>query len=157
MLASTSSSASIPQPVVPGSQAILLFTLGGARYGLPLTHVERVLPMAAVLRLPDRSSGMLGVLNLHGAVLPVVDPRPRLGIASPTWTADQRLIVLTTPTLRFLLWVDGVEDVVDQAPEPISGLSSAASTRLTTHVLRQPGELVPVLSAAALQECATGQ
>jgi purine-binding chemotaxis protein CheW len=149
--------ASAHEAVATSSQAVLLFRLGERRYGLPLTQVERVLPMASVLTLPEQSSGMLGVLNLHGTVLAVVDPRPRLGMPSPPWTADQRLLVLTTATQRFLLWVDGVEDVVDHAPEAISAFGSPEPNRLTTHVLQHQGELVPILSAVALQECPGGR
>jgi purine-binding chemotaxis protein CheW len=144
--------------VAPASNAVLLVTIGGARYGLPLAQVQRVLPMASVLRLPDQPSGTLGVLNLRGDVLRVVDPRPRLGLTSPACTADQRLIVLAAGSQRFLLWVDGVEDVAEHPSEALSALDSHDPNRLTTHVLRRDsGELVPVLSAFALQECGSGR
>ena len=145
--------ASAPEPVATSRHAVLLLKLGGRRYGLPLTQVERVFPMAALLRLPDQSIGVLGVLNVHGTVLSVVDPRPRLGIPSPAWTTDQRLIVLSTPSQRFLLWVDAVEDVTDHAPEAISAVGSPDPNRLATHVLQRDGELIPILSAVALQDC----
>jgi chemotaxis signal transduction protein len=148
---------SAAESVALDSDAVLLLRLGGRRYGLPLGQVERVLPMAAVCPLPDQPTGMLGVLNLHGAVLPVVDPRPRLGLASPAWTADQRLVVLATASQRFLLWVDELEDVVDHAAEALSAIGSADGQRLTTHVLRWGDELVPILSPLALQECGSGR
>lgn len=148
--------ASAPEPVVTTSHAVLLLKLGGQPYGLPLTQVERVLPMASVLRLPDQASGMLGVLNVHGTVLPVIDPRPRLGIPSPTWRPDQRLVAVATPSQRFLLWVDAVEDVADHAPEAVSAVGSPQANRLTTCVLQREGELVPILSAVALQDCLGG-
>jgi purine-binding chemotaxis protein CheW len=146
-----------PEPAALNSEAVLLLRLGGRRYGVLLSHVERVLPMAAVSPLPDQPIGMLGVLNLHGAVLPVVDPRPRLGLPSPAWTADQRLVVLAAASERFLLWVDELEDVVDHAADALSAIGSAGGQRLTTHVLRLANELVPILSPRALQECGSGQ
>jgi chemotaxis signal transduction protein len=149
MLAAASTSASVR----PHAQAVLLVMLGAARYALPLTEVERVLPMASVLRVPDQPGGMLGVLNLHGEVLPVVDPRARLGLPRPACAPDQRLIVLTAGGRRFLLWVDAVEDIAEHAPEALSAFGSAQADKLTTHVLRRPGELVPVLSPSALREC----
>lgn len=148
---------SVLESVALDSSAVLLVRLGGRRYGLLLSDVERVLPMAAVSRLPDESPGMLGVLNLHGAVLPVIDPRPRLGLASPTWTAEQRLVLLASASQRFLLWVDELEDVVDHVAEALSAISSTDGQRLTTHVLRWGTELVPILSPRALQECGTGR
>jgi len=146
------------ESVTPASNAVLLVTIGGARYGLPLAQVQRVLPMASVLRLPGQPSGTLGVLNLRGEVLRVVDPRPRLGLSSPACTPDQRLVVLAAGSQRFLVWVDAVEDVTEHSADALAALDSHEPNRLTTHVLRRgSGELVPVLSAFALQESGTGR
>jgi chemotaxis signal transduction protein len=146
------------ESVAPGNNAVLLVTIGGGRYGLPLAQVQRVLPMASVLRLPGQPSGTLGVLNLRGDVLRVIDPRPRLGLTTPACTPDQRLIVLAAGSQRFLVWVDAVEDVAEHPTDALSPLDAHEPNRLTTHVLRRSsGELVPVLSAVALQESGTGR
>jgi chemotaxis signal transduction protein len=124
--------------------AALLVRVGEHRYGLPLTAVERVLPMAAVLPLPEADSSMLGVLNLHGSVLPVVDPRSRLGMPTPDLTTDQRLVLLRGKS-AFLMWVDEVEDVVTLSPEALT----AASGTLVSGVMRLGETIVPLLAPAA--------
>ena len=45
--------------------AMLLIRLGERHYGLPLDAVERIMPMAQVLALPDTGDGLLGMLNLQ--------------------------------------------------------------------------------------------
>ena len=74
--------------------AVLLIRLGDRRFGLPLESVERVMPMVHVLSLPESGDGLLGMLNMHGHVLPVVNPHPRLGLATPQMTTEQRLVLL---------------------------------------------------------------
>ncbi|TMF05367.1 MAG: chemotaxis protein CheW [Chloroflexi bacterium] len=134
----------------PTHTAVLLVRLGERQYGLPLAIVERVLPMAAVLQLPDSGEGLLGVLNLHGEILPVMDPHQRLGLARPVLAAEQRLVLLRSYT-RFLLWVDEVEEVVDVTSEALSEVPVQHTSPTITRVLRLGESIVPVLAATALE------
>jgi chemotaxis signal transduction protein len=130
--------------------AVLLIKLGGQQYGLPLASVERVLPMAFVLGMPDSGNGLLGMLNLHGQVLPVIDPHPRLGVPSPSLGADQRLVLLRTG-VPFLLWVEEVEEVVSGAADALSAVPEQRANALVPRVLRLGDRIVPVLAPAALE------
>jgi purine-binding chemotaxis protein CheW len=132
------------------TSAALLVRLGGSRYGLPLSAVERVLPMAAVVAVPESGNGLLGMLNLHGNVLPVADPRARLGLSRPSVTADHRLILLRGDK-PFLLWVDEVEEVVSLGPEAFSGVPSQQLSPVAPAVVRLGESIVPLLAPAALE------
>ena len=102
--------------VMSTEDAVLIVEIGGCPYGLPLKAVERVLPMAYVLPVPDSGQALLGMLNLHGDVLPVVDPRRRLGLSTPNIASDHRLIVVCPvdrTAERFLMWVDQVDEVFE--------------------------------------------
>jgi purine-binding chemotaxis protein CheW len=129
---------------------VLLVRLGEQQYGLPIASVERVLPMAYVIPLPDSGKGLLGMLNLHGQVLPVIDPRPHLGLSNPTPAAAHRLVLLKANT-RFLLWVDNVEEVVTCAPDSLSDVPAQHSGALVRRLLRLGDAIVPVLAPFALE------
>ena len=105
------------------TETVLLVRLGERQYGLPIASVERVLPMAYVSPLPDVGEGLLGMLNLHGQVLPVLDPRPLLGLPTPAPAAEHRLVLLSSTT-RFLMWVDMVEEVVTCPHDSMSEIPS---------------------------------
>ena len=127
---------------------MLVVHLADRRFGLPLADVERVMPMAYVLPLPESSHNLMGVLNLHGEILPVVDPRPRLALPTPTITPEHRL-VLMTGILRFLLWVDAIEEVVPGA-DALSTLPAQQTNPLVARVMRLGDTIVPVLAPSAL-------
>jgi purine-binding chemotaxis protein CheW len=131
-------------------KAALLIRLGDQRYGVPLSAVERVLPMAAVLVLPESDDGLLGMLNLHGSVLPVVDPRARLGLVTPGVAAGQRLILLRGAT-QFLMWVDEVDDVIALSPESVSEVPTSRTSPVVTSVVRLNETIVPLLAPGALE------
>lgn len=135
---------------------MLLVRVAGRQFGLPLGAVERVLPMASVLSLPDMGRSLLGMLNLHGEVVPVIDPRPRLGLPSATPSAEHRMVVLRgSGNNRFLLWVDDVEEVVTLTPEEQSGVPAQQASPAAPSVLRLGDTIVPLLAPAALEPRAT--
>jgi len=70
---------------------LVVFDLEGQRYALPLGAVDRVLPMVAVSPLPKAPAIALGVINLHGQALPVLDIRRRFGLPTREYgLADRR-------------------------------------------------------------------
>jgi len=134
----------------PTGVAILLVRLGERQFGLPLEAVERIMPMAHVLSLPDAGDGLLGMLNVHGNVLPVIDPHPRLGLPTPRLAAEQRLVLLRA-TVPFLLWVDDVEEVVVSGADGLSVVPAQQTSPLIARVLRLGENIVPVLAPGALE------
>jgi purine-binding chemotaxis protein CheW len=129
--------------------AVLLIHIADRACGLPLACVERVLPMAYVLPLPESGRDLAGVLNLHGDILPVVDPRPRLGLPTPPPTPEQHL-VLVAGEAHFLLWVDSIDEVVPGAaalrPDPMPQVSP-----LVAQVIRLGDQIVPILAPTAFE------
>ena len=51
----------------------LLFHLGAQRYALDVGQVAAVLPMVAIRPIPHAPPGVAGLINYHGAPLPVID------------------------------------------------------------------------------------
>lgn len=112
------------------SRQLVIFSIGPRRFGLDLHAVERVTRAVFVTEVPDSPTGVMGVINVQGQILPVVDLR-RLwgetredeGIA----LTDDFIIVRRTartedspapPTHgQVALWVESVEGVVNYAPE----------------------------------------
>jgi purine-binding chemotaxis protein CheW len=138
-----------------GSDRLLLVGhVGEQAFALPAASVERVVRMAALTPLPDAPAGIVGMLNLGGTALPVVDPRHRLGRPSPEVHPDQRLIVLRART-RYLLWVDEVERIVSVQPRDLDAVQSDAEQPLAPSVVRLDGEVIPVLSPEALDPSGT--
>ena len=142
----------LPEDAASTEQALamLLIRLGERQFGLPLESVERIMPMAQVLSLPDTGDGLLGMLNIHGQVLPVIDPHPRLGLPTPRLAAEQRLVLLRA-SVPFLLWVDDVEEVVITGADGLSVVPAQQNSPLVARVLRLGETIVPVLAPAALE------
>jgi chemotaxis signal transduction protein len=149
-------------------QLLVVGRIGDRRFALPATAVTYCLRMAAITPLPAAPRGIVGVLNLGGVILPVVDPRPWFDLASPPFHPEQYL-VLVRARRDYLLWVDRLEQtfaaheedfrpldldgegttIPDAAAGSLGG-GTAARPALVSVLVRIEGEVVPVLSLEVL-------
>jgi purine-binding chemotaxis protein CheW len=102
------------------SLALVVFDVDGQRYALHLAAVERAIPMVAVSPLPDAPAIALGVINLHGTVIPVVDLRRRLGCPPRDYGLTTHLLVARTKHRRLAVPVDQVLGVREVAATSVT-------------------------------------
>lgn len=114
---------------------MLTFALGAEAYGVDILRLKEIRGCSPVTRLPHSPPAVLGVLNLRGVVVPIIDLRLRFGMAAAEFTAITVIIVLSLRTAlgdrEYGIVVDKVMDVVDLLPEqvkptPATGCSIAA-------------------------------
>ncbi len=103
-------------PANPSHQ-VLTFCLGSETYAVDILLVQEIRGWAPVTRLPQAPRHILGMLNLRGSIVPVIDLRVRFGLEEAIFTPVTVIIVLSVHTAsgrrEFGLVVDGVSDVVD--------------------------------------------
>ena len=99
---------------------LVVFVIEGQRYALPLSAVERVLPMVAVSPLPQAPAITLGVINVHGRVLPVLDIRRRFGLPPRDYGLRSHLLVARTNRRTLAVPVDEVLGVSEVATEAVT-------------------------------------
>jgi purine-binding chemotaxis protein CheW len=100
-----------------GSNQMLTFTLGDETYGVDILRVQEIRGWTPVTRIPQTPPHVLGVLNLRGSIVPIVDLRMRFMLPHVEYTPLTVIIVLSveSPAGRrdFGVVVDGVSDVID--------------------------------------------
>jgi chemotaxis-related protein WspB len=72
---------------------LLIFHIGADRYGLRLHDVVRVLPLVELKRLPLAPDAVAGIMNLHGASVPVIDLNRAAGMPAGPDHFDTRIII----------------------------------------------------------------
>ena len=112
-----------PQPQIDQTseeRKFLVFRLGGDELGLP---VEAVVEVARapdrVTRIPKAPKFLAGVINLRGAVIPVIDQRQRFNMPPLEQGDGRRLVVVQTGKHRAGLIVDSVSEVLRTATDAI--------------------------------------
>lgn len=80
-------------------------------FALPVRQVQEILRVTALTRVPHAPFPVRGVTNLRGYVLPVVDLRLRLGLATAEPGPGARIMVVQSRGRLIGLLVDAVEQV----------------------------------------------
>src|SRR5688572_33498154 len=81
-----------------GSRQVLTFSLGSEVYGVDILRVKEIRGWSPVTRLPQSADSVLGVLNLRGAIVPIIDLRVRFALKAADFTPVTVIIVLSLRT-----------------------------------------------------------
>jgi purine-binding chemotaxis protein CheW len=90
----------------------LTFTLGAEEYGVDILKVQEIRGYDGVTRIPDTPDYIKGVVNLRGAIVPVVDLRIKLKLGSAAYNGFTVMVVLNLARRVIGVVVDSVSDVI---------------------------------------------
>ena len=107
------------------SRWLLAFSIG-RQYALHLAAVERVEQAVEITPLPKCPNIVLGVINVHENILPVVNVRRRFRLPDRAIEPSDRMIVAVTPRRRVVLLVDSVIGIVKRAADDITAAEAIA-------------------------------
>ena len=108
-----------------GLKQIVMFALDEPRYALPLSTVNRVVRVVEIMPLPKAPEIVLGVVNVQGHIVPVMDVRKRFHLQKRALDTDDRLIIAQTSTRTVALLVDSVVGVHTLAENEFAGSEQA--------------------------------
>lgn len=102
----------------------LTFKLGDELFAINVFKTREVLDMSKITRVPQAPDYMLGVVNVRGNAIPVVDLRLKFGLPKTEHSVHTRIIVIEVelegaPVVLGGL-ADSVHEVVDLEPEQIN-------------------------------------
>jgi purine-binding chemotaxis protein CheW len=105
------------RPRDAATQQVLTFELGNAMYGFDILRVREIRGWTAVTKIPQAPADVLGILNLRGSIVPVVDLRTRFALERAEYTQVTVIIVVSVQSQsgrnEVGVVVDGVSDVLD--------------------------------------------
>lgn len=100
----------------------LTFELAGEYYGVEILAVREIRGWSKVTRVPQSPPFVLGVLNLRGAIVPIMDLRVRFGLPGKEREPTTVTIIVAVGGRHFGMVVDGVSDVLDVEAAAISAV-----------------------------------
>jgi purine-binding chemotaxis protein CheW len=103
-------------PTAGPSYFAVLFSLDEQRYALPLIQVERIFRAAEPAPLPKAPKIVIGLLNIRGKILPVVDPRIRLNLPARDINPRGHFIIARTSRRTIVMTTDAVLGVMERPP-----------------------------------------
>lgn len=89
------------------------FRLAEETYGINVMQVQEVLRVSEIAPVPGAPHYVLGIINLRGNVVTVVDTRIRLGLKTSEVTDSTRIVIIEGSKHVVGILVDCVAEVVD--------------------------------------------
>ena len=139
-------------PSITETSQYLTFKLDDEVFALDISKVREVLDFTAVAKVPRTPDFMLGVINLRGSVVPVVDMRIKFAMSATETTVNTCIIIveieLDGETTLLGALADSVQEVIDLEPdqiEPPPRIGARLDTRFITGMGKRDSEFIIIL------------
>ena len=100
-------------------QQVLCFALAGEAYALPILKVREIQAQATITRIPKAPPYMPGVINLRGAIVPILELRHRFSLGAAPDDTRPVIVIVEVQGRTVGIRVDSVSDVLDLDPGSI--------------------------------------
>jgi purine-binding chemotaxis protein CheW len=137
---------------------LVVFQLCDEHYGVEISKVQEIIRMQHITPVPGSPGYVMGVLNLRGRIVPVLDLRRRFGLPGSVDLSTGRIVVVTFGSQIVGMAVDSVTEVLRFSHEMVekpSDLVASANTEYLKGILRVDSRLVIVVDLDVV--LATGQ
>jgi purine-binding chemotaxis protein CheW len=125
----------------------VVFCIGQEEYAVPIWQVREIISYTVPTKIPLSMEGILGVINLRGKILPIIDLGEKIGIKGYKRLDEQKIIVMEDKEGAFGAIVDDVEDVIRIQKENIHKISEdiCKGNKYMIGIAKQDNRLIAIV------------
>jgi purine-binding chemotaxis protein CheW len=101
------------------NKSFVVFTLDDQKFALHLEAVEKIAQATEIIPLPKAPEMVMGVINVQGRVIPVVDIRKRFQMTEQGIDIDDHFIICRSRQMSIAILVDSVLDIIESTSSNI--------------------------------------
>lgn len=127
------------------------FYVGDALCGMDILQVQEINKLMEVTKVPQAPEYVIGILNLRGQIVTIIDLGKKLGLGSTDLGQDPRNIIVNVPGEHIGLLVKSISDVVMADPdrvEPAPANMSGIQGNFFTGVYKTENKLIGILETS---------
>jgi len=103
---------SVSEPGASNESKYSIFQLAGYIFGLTLSDVKEIVPLPRITGIPNVHPSILGVFNLRGQIISILDLRRLLNLEINPVSTKSFILIITLKNMFFGIYVDKVLDVL---------------------------------------------
>jgi purine-binding chemotaxis protein CheW len=138
------------------SKAYLTFGLANEKFAIPVDLVQEVVEFGFVTKVPYTPEYILGIINLRGRVLPLLDTNLKLNLPATEKTSKTRILVLNLTgdddkNLHVGALVDVAREVIEIKPEDIQQTPEFENSKTSvpiTGIVNRQGDITMIIDIA---------
>ncbi|WP_426359317.1 chemotaxis protein CheW [Pseudocolwellia sp. HL-MZ19] len=126
------------------------FSLGGESYGIRVLKVQEIQRYSEISPIPGAPSYVLGIINLRGSVISVLNTREKFGLPDYEITDDSRIVILEVGKQIIGILVDSVAEVISLQASDVDvapNVGNDETAKFIDGVSNKSGELLILLDA----------
>ena len=143
------SESSAPDTTQSGeANQFLTFSLAEEEYGVDILKVQEIKGYVPTTRIPNSPPEVVGVLNLRGTIVPIVDLRRKFGMDSVEYTPFTAIVVVVVRDRVMGVIVDSVSEVVNIPSSDIQSapdFGNSMSTSMLQGIAKMGDKLITLL------------
>ena len=109
---------------------VCLFSIGEDTYAIPVELLTEIITSQKIFPVPTTPPHVLGVINLRGNIVPIVDIRPALSL--PQQTVSGQIAIVKQGSILLGIVVDNVSEVVGVAKSSVQSIPADYGVRAGT-------------------------
>ena len=136
-----------------GGEEFIAFRVGEQEFCVEITRTREIRGWSQATKLPHSPDYIIGVINLRGTILPIMDLSARLGMGSSKPSEGHVIIVVQVRDKTIGLLVDSVSDILDVGPDhlrPVPEVSEEMSTEMFNRVIVMDKRIICEISLEAI-------
>ncbi len=110
------------------------FSLGSEDYAIPLLMVREVISVPDTTPIPKSPAHFLGIMNLRGQVISIVDLRKKLKIEMSKHNKEEAVIIVDVGGINIGVVVDSINKVLAFSPDEVSEMPDVEN-QINTHYI----------------------
>jgi purine-binding chemotaxis protein CheW len=113
---------------------LVTFRLKDETYGINVMQVQEVLRVSEIAPVPGAPGYVLGIINLRGNVVTVIDTRTRFGLPTTDLDDSSRIVIIESEQQVVGILVDSVAEVVELRQSEIDTAPSIGSEESSRYI-----------------------
>lgn len=130
------------------TRQFISFTIGDEEYGVDIIAIREIKGWCAATALPDTPDYMRGVIDLRGAIIPILDLRTRFGGGATQVSSRHVIIVVAVDDQEVGILVDAVADIITVNADAIQAIPELEHTHraeVLSGIVAVEGRMVALL------------
>ncbi len=135
----------------------LTFKIGDEEYGAHVDEVKNILELQEITKVPKAPEYMIGVINLRGIVLPIIDTRIKLGMTPIEFTNNTCIVVMELRTDNDIInvgalvdEVEAVREIITEEINPSPTIGNSYKSDFITGVVKHDDNFIMILDVIKL-------
>lgn len=136
---------------------LVTFRLADETYGINVMHVQEVLRISEIAPVPGAPPYVLGIINLRGNVVTVIDTRSRFGLPGAETDDSSRIVIIESDDVVVGILVDSVAEVVELHQSEIDTAPAVGNEESARYIQGVANHASDLLIVVDLNRLLTGE